>query len=142
MLNRPSTLGLAQALPEWAGLGAPPAVVFQGGPVDRRVAIGLARFQQGAADSDAESVLGSIRVLDLGGAPNTSGSAIEAVRIFSGYAGWGRGQLEGEILGGGWFVVAGAPGDVLSAAPAGLWAAAVRRPGGRNGPLRTDPARN
>ena len=56
---------------------------------------------------------------------------IDAVRLFAGYAGWGGGQLEGEIAEGAWFVVDADPGDALTADPDSLWEDVLRRQGGR-----------
>ena len=41
---------------------------------------------------------------------------VDGVRIFRGYAGWGPGQLEGEIDSGSWLVVDARPDDVFDAA--------------------------
>ncbi|HEY0398309.1 MAG TPA: YqgE/AlgH family protein, partial [Acidimicrobiia bacterium] len=51
--------------------------------------------------------------------------------VFAGYAGWGPGQLEGEIDAGAWFVVVAESGDALSGDPAQLWKRVLRRQGGR-----------
>src|SRR3712207_8368000 len=48
-----------------------------------------------------------IGLANMGGPPR----GIEAVRLFAGYAGWGAGQLEGEIAEGSWFVVDANPDD-------------------------------
>ena len=49
------------------------------------------------------------------------------MRIFAGYAGWGAGQLEGEIDGGDWYVVPSLPPDVFRADPTDLWREVMRR---------------
>ncbi|MEJ7742668.1 MAG: YqgE/AlgH family protein [Nocardioidaceae bacterium] len=40
-------------------------------------------------------------------------SDLVGVRVFSGYAGWGEGQLEAEIAEGSWYVANAVPTDVL-----------------------------
>ena len=46
---------------------------------------------------------------------------VEEVRIFSGYAGWGAGQLEMELDTGSWFPVEGSVDDVFDPVPTTLW---------------------
>jgi putative transcriptional regulator len=122
VLNRPSGTVLVDALPEWAGRAADPAVVFVGGPVEQTAAIGLARHDDGLT----AEVLDGVGLVDLGQEPDTA-PAVEAVRIFAGYAGWGPGQLEVEIDEGAWFVVDADPDDPLSPDPEDLWRSVLRR---------------
>ena len=64
--------------------------------------------------------------------------------MFSGYAGWGAGQLEAELAEGAWFVADAAPADPFSEDPGGLWERVLgRRPDGL-GPFASpgDPSRN
>ncbi|MGI9458049.1 MAG: YqgE/AlgH family protein [Aeoliella sp.] len=51
------------------------------------------------------------------------------VRLYSGHAGWGDGQLEGELKAGGWHTVAAAADDVLrdDDATESLWADVLQR---------------
>ena len=58
------------------------------------------------------------------------GTGVERVRIFAGYAGWGGGQLEGELAMGAWWVTDAAVDDVFCAEPARLWSTVLRRSGG------------
>ena len=51
----------------------------------------------------------------------------DGVRIFAGDAGWGSGQLEGEIEGGDWYVVPSLPPDAFQADPSDLWREVMRR---------------
>ena len=53
------------------------------------------------------------------------------MRLFAGYAGWTRGQLEDEIEEGAWFVVDATEGDVLNDEPGSLWQRVLRRQRGR-----------
>lgn len=45
----------------------------------------------------------------------------ERVKLFSGYAGWGPGQLERELEEGAWFTVQGDAGFVFECAPQDMW---------------------
>jgi putative transcriptional regulator len=51
-------------------------------------------------------------------------------RVFAGYAGWGEGQLEGEIERGDWISELATPEDVFSEDAEALWASALARKGG------------
>jgi putative transcriptional regulator len=128
ILNRPGAFPLADITPEWALFAPPPAVVFAGGPVsDEAKAICLARIR-GEARGDGWSPLSdSVGTLDLTLSPEEVESRVEEVRLFAGYAGWGGGQLEAEIAGGGWFVVDARPVDAFTNDPAGLWKAVLGR---------------
>jgi putative transcriptional regulator len=126
VLNRPSELDVADPLPEWARAAADPPVVFIGGPVAPSAAVCLARVAPGGA-AGWEPVLGPVGTLDLDSDPDEAIPRLHEIRVFAGYAGWGPGQLEGEIAAGGWFVVDADAGDPLSPAPQELWSAVLRR---------------
>ncbi len=116
ILNRPTELPLAAAVPEWEHLAADPAVVFWGGPVQEEAAVALAV----PPPPRAEPVGAGVGLVDLRRGAEDAGHAA-SVRIFAGYAGWEPGQLETEIAQGGWFVVPAQSGDVVSPDPSGLW---------------------
>ena len=82
---------------------------------------------------------GAIGALDLDEAAELAG-ALDAVRFFAGYAGWGPGQLERELQIGGWLVLAAEPGDPFTAEPAKLWSSVLRRQGGELALMSTMPA--
>ncbi|MBV8981939.1 MAG: YqgE/AlgH family protein [Acidimicrobiia bacterium] len=130
VLNRPSTTDVEGALPEWARLAASPPVVFVGGPVSPEAAICLARVSQTGAEGWVP-VVGAIGALDLSQDTDTLASVVDEVRLFAGYAGWTRGQLEDEIEAGAWFVVDALEGDVLNPDPDSLWQRVLRRQPGR-----------
>jgi putative transcriptional regulator len=75
--------------------------------------------------------VGELGTLDLEQDPDDLAPGVEAIRVFAGYAGWGPGQLEGEIDAGAWFVLAAEPGDVMSDDPEQLWKRVLRRQGGK-----------
>ena len=51
--------------------------------------------------------------------------------MFRGYAGWGPGQLDGEIEAGAWLVLDPDPNDLFTDAPDDLWRVVLRRQPGR-----------
>ncbi len=131
VLNRPLPLAVAEPLPSWAATVTDPPSIFRGGPVQRERALALARLSPRAAEPPGwEAVLGRVGLLDLDRDPSEI-NGIEAVRIFSGHAGWGGGQLEGELLGEAWWVVDAEPGDAFDPDPEGLWKRVLRRQRGR-----------
>ncbi len=136
VLNRPSEMDLSEPVPEWEPFAAPPPVVFFGGPVAPGTAICLARSGAGTEDAADEAqgwtrLFGPIGALDIGRSPPDVAQPIDDIRVFSGHAGWGPGQLEAEIAQGAWFVVDAHPGDALSDQPLDLWRRVLRRQPGR-----------
>jgi putative transcriptional regulator len=118
---------LAEPLPLWSPIAGDPSVVFFGGPVGRGDALGLGERE------------GGIQVLDLHMDPAVMEPPVERVRIYSGHAGWGAGQLEDEIAAGAWVVVDAEPGDVMTDDPDRLWVDVLRRQGGRLAVVATFP---
>ncbi len=70
---------------------------------------------------------GAIGLVDLEAPPELLASVLGSLRIFAGYAGWGPGQLEDELVDGAWYVVESEPGDVSCPAPERLWREVLRR---------------
>ncbi len=126
VINRPSTLTMADAFPEWDEMSASPGVVFAGGPVDRDALIALGRSKE----SEGALVLGAHSV-DLDAQPAlVAADGVCDVRVFAGYAGWASGQLEGEIANHSWWVVDAAVDDLFTDDPERLWAKVLQRQGG------------
>lgn len=140
VVNRPSEAAVAEALPDWGSLAAPPAMVFLGGPVQREAMIGLARTPR--PDAGMQEVLPGVTVVDLAENAALVSDQVQSVRVFAGYSGWGAGQLEEEIAGGGWFVVDAHADDVFAAYPQDLWRRVLRRQGGVFTTIPPDPSRN
>jgi putative transcriptional regulator len=128
VLNRVTDVTVATAVPPIADLVGADDLVHFGGPVQPQAVVVLADFVEphraGAlvldtigflpGDVDDEADLGELR----------------SVRVFAGYAGWGPGQLEGELDEQSWVVLPARASDVFTAAPDGLWAEVLRRHGG------------
>ncbi len=141
VLNRPLDLDVDDALPGWQNLAASPPRLFQGGPVGEGTAIVLGVARLDDVDGSFDQLfgrLGSIdvaAVLDAGAQP----PGIERLRVFSGYAGWGAGQLEDELSADGWFVLDADIEDAVSADPGDLWSSVLLRQGGAMGRLANYP---
>ncbi|MET8327231.1 YqgE/AlgH family protein [Streptomyces sp. NPDC005181] len=127
VLNRPTPVGVGDILVSWADLTAEPDVVFQGGPVSLDSALGVAVIPGDEGPLGWRRVYGAIGLVDLEAPPELLAAALGSLRIFAGYAGWGPGQLETELIEGAWYVVESEPGDVSSPRPEQLWRAVLRR---------------
>jgi putative transcriptional regulator len=127
VLNRPSPIDLADAVPQWADLAANPPAVFIGGPVEPGAVRGLGRLVAEDPPEGLTPVHAGIGVLDLEADPVRLVGDVGGVRLFTGYSGWGPGQLEDELAMGGWFVVDAEPDDVTTTEPDDLWRAVLRR---------------
>jgi putative transcriptional regulator len=141
VLNRATEVAVADVLEGWGGLATDPAVVFEGGPVQPEAAICLARTRVGVSRlAGFNRVSGAVGTVDLSGDPARLTSAVLAVRVFAGYAGWGPGQLEAEIAGGSWFVFDALPGDAFVPRPDDLWPMVLKRQGGLMAAVAIYPA--
>jgi putative transcriptional regulator len=131
VLNRPSEMPLTDGpLEAWEGVAADPPLVFVGGPVQPAGAVCLARARPDACPDGFEPVLDGLGVLDIGREITELVPALDRIRVFAGYAGWGAGQLEDEIEEGAWYVLDADPEDALSSQPGGLWRFVLKRQGG------------
>lgn len=126
VLNRPSELEVGEILHAWAEVVAPPSVVFHGGPVSTDSALGLVRTT-GAEVLGVRALSTGVALVDLDTPAELVGDAVTAMRVFAGYAGWGEGQLDGEISDGAWFVVDSLPDDPFTTDPDHLWRRVLRR---------------
>ena len=127
VLNRPTEAPVAEYLPGWDEYLADPPVVFVGGPVSPETAVGLARLHDPEPFEGWTPIAGSLGLLDLSLAVDAVPAHIATLRVFSGYAGWGPGQLDAELDEDGWFVVSAADEDPFRPDAADLWRGALRR---------------
>jgi putative transcriptional regulator len=142
VINRPAPIDVVDAVPQWAPFVAEPRVVFIGGPVAQGSVLALARAESPDNTDEFTPVLGPVGVLDATVDPGQLNTPITEVRLFSGYSGWGPGQLEQELEVGAWFVIEADPADPLSTQPEGLWAEALKRQEGRDAMATQDPRRH
>lgn len=132
VLNRPTDVEVGAVLDEWAGLAAPPSVLYMGGPVEQNGLLALGRRRSPQAEVPGWTrVLGNVGTVDLHRDPAEAAEGLDAVRFFAGYSGWGGGQLESELDEGAWVVVAAVADDVFVSDPDTLWATVLRRQGGK-----------
>jgi putative transcriptional regulator len=132
IVNRPTTVPVAEVLPAWQQFTTEPGVLFQGGPVALDSALGLAVLP-GVGDEEPlgwRRVVDGLGLVDLDVPPQVLVPGMAGLRIFAGYSGWGSGQLEEELAEGAWYVVPGQAHDAFTVEPQQLWRRVLRRQGG------------
>ncbi|WP_337062486.1 YqgE/AlgH family protein [Kineococcus sp. G2] len=136
VVNRPLEVDVDAVLPGWQEFATAPGKLFQGGPVALDSALGLVAVPGDRPDPAGVrrvfgSVgLGSVGLVDLDTPPEAVVDDLAGLRIFAGYAGWGAGQLEGEVADDAWFVLPAEARDPFSDDPERLWGDVLRRQGG------------
>jgi putative transcriptional regulator len=132
VLNRPSEVEVADAVPMLADAVANHDPVYLGGPVSPQSVVALAEFDD--PGEAATPLFAAVGVLD----PERVDTSIQRLRVFAGYAGWGPGQLEAELEAEAWFPVPAAPDDPFREQD--LWPVALQRKGGAYALLARMPA--
>lgn len=131
VLNRPSDTMVADHLPQLEDATVSPPVFFVGGPVSVGGLMALGRRRLDATLNHAVTVAGPVVMVDPVALVDGEVEGVEALRLFTGYSGWGPGQLDGELEAGVWYLVEAMTDDVLCAEPDVLWRAVMRRQGGK-----------
>jgi putative transcriptional regulator len=132
VLNRESETPVAEAVPVLASLAEPEELVRIGGPVSPQSVVALGDFDD--VGEAGTHVVGSLGTLD----PDRENGSLRRVRVYAGYAGWGPGQLDGELEQEAWLVLPARPGDPFE--DGDIWSEALRRKGGGYRLLSTMPA--
>jgi putative transcriptional regulator len=128
VINRPTRTPLSRAFPEVKEFAQRLEKIFIGGPVQREVTILLLRtgkppeaavpvFENVYAAPPVETLLHLITRKDFK----------DPFRIYSGYAGWAPGQLQGEIDRGDWRVLLGDADLLFQEETASIWEEMFRR---------------
>jgi putative transcriptional regulator len=131
VLNRPTDLLVAEALPEWRDVASDPAVLHVGGPVEERSGWCLARAVDPADLTGFVPVVGDLGLLDLSMDPFELTGLVTDVRLYAGYSGWGPGQLDHELAAEAWFVVDAEADDPFVTDGDALWQRILQRQGGQ-----------
>ena len=136
VLNRPSPLAVSDVLPRWGARCGEEVHLLLGGPVepDALLAVAVAAHEE----EGCTRLGGMLSLIDLGADPDDISADLAPVLVFSGYAGWGSGQLLAELREGSWWVFDSSPDD-LSADPAELWHSVLARQRGAVALLREYP---
>lgn len=125
IVNRPSSVTVARALSEHFQLPQTGDLVYIGGPVEPAALFILHNAPH--LDENESPVVSDLYV---GSSPEVFENVVKAAaedeadvrfRIYCGCAGWGPGQLEGELDRGDWLHVPASPEQVFSENPYELW---------------------
>jgi putative transcriptional regulator len=128
VLNRPSETSVGEAVPQLSELLDPAQDLFIGGPVQPSAVIVLAEFED---PSDAALIaFDDVGVLGTGPSEEQLAAGIRAGRAFLGHAGWGPGQLDGELERGDWILEPAKLEDAFSSEARRLWSEVLTRKGG------------
>ena len=127
IINRPSEVNLAKVLPEIKGI-RPSDTIYFGGPVaGNRLQI---LIRSGINPRGSYHIFGDIyvsadrKVLQRMINRKVSG---EEFHVYVGYAGWAPGQLERELLKGGWHIFPADAEAVFSKKPSNIWQEFIRK---------------
>jgi putative transcriptional regulator len=126
VLNRPAEATIGEVVPDLTPVVDPDETVYTGGPVQPGGVMVLAEFED--PDEAALPVDGDLGFVALEADITELGTG--RARAFAGHAGWGPGQLEGELEEEAWFVAPFEREDVFTDEPDELWSRALTRKGG------------
>ena len=121
VLNRPSETTVGEASPELAELIGNEHLLHVGGPVQPNAVTAIGEHPD-PADA-TKLIVGPVGMVDLDDPPELS-----RLRVFAGYAGWGAGQLDGELEQEAWIIEDAHPDDPFGGGD--LWADVLARKGG------------
>jgi putative transcriptional regulator len=126
ILNRALDFTVEETFPPLGYLVPAGEPLFEGGPVQPESPALLAELT--SPELADLLVFGSIGFL-VGDVPADVRPHIVRARIFAGYAGWGPGQLEGELAAKAWILDEARAEDVFTSKPDTLWSRVLERKG-------------
>jgi putative transcriptional regulator len=121
VLNRPSETTVGEASPELAELIGDQHLLHVGGPVQPNAVTAVGDHPD--PGEATKLIVGSVGMVDLDDPPE-----LHRLRVFVGYAGWGAGQLDGELEQDAWITDPAHPDDPFR--DGDLWAQTLARKGG------------
>jgi putative transcriptional regulator len=128
MITRQTKLPVSRVLHDLKGSSKYPDAVYAGGPVQIEAVHAL--LQSRAGPHDSTHLFGNVYLLstkvELEKAL-AAGKGSKELRIYLGYCGWSRGQLENEVNRGGWYIFDGNDGLVFDSNPSTLWSRMIAR---------------
>jgi putative transcriptional regulator len=130
ILNRPSTLKLAEAAPRLRGAQNISEPLYFGGPVMRDVLIALFRSETPPAEASFQVVPGVYLTMHPAKIEALIAEHRTAMRLYAGFSGWAPRQLEAEIDTGSWYVLRANEALLFRHDTAGMWAELVAQASG------------
>ncbi len=128
VINRQTTLPASSVLRDLKGSSNYSQPVYAGGPV--QIELIQALLQSAAGPHDATHLFGNVylvsKKVELEKAL-VAGKGSKELRIYMGYCGWSRGQLENEVNQGGWYIFDRSEGLVFDSNPSTLWSRMIAR---------------
>jgi putative transcriptional regulator len=122
VLNRPTARSVDEVLDVRSGTSGLDLDVWWGGPVQPKAVLSMVRTVW--PGPRAQTILREVCVTpdldDVRQVLGERGGRLR-VRIFTGYAGWGRGQLEAEVRAGSWVLESADAATVFSTEPSRMW---------------------
>jgi putative transcriptional regulator len=138
IINRPTAVRLAQALPDVKALSGLEDKVYFGGPVSTQALFYV--FRSPTKPDDAIEVAPGV-YMDWGGdrlkALLARDQPTEGLRVYAGHSAWAPGQLEAEVARGSWKAARPEERIIFSGKPETLWGELERR--ARSTPVDWDP---
>ena len=126
MINRQTTLPVSRVLRDLKGSSNSSDPVYAAVQMEAVQAL----LQSPPGPHDATHVFGNVylvsKKVELEKAL-VAGKGSRDLRIYLGYCGWSRGQLENEVNRGGWYIFDGSEGIVFDSDPSTLWSRMIAR---------------
>jgi putative transcriptional regulator len=119
VVNRPTEVLPAQALPEIAGIDRYEGPLYYGGPVDLFTLRAL--LLTDAPPENTIPIFDSVYIVPPEDNLLDQAQSNANLRFFIGYAGWAPGQLDQELAIGSWHVVDATEAIVFADDPGGIW---------------------
>ncbi|MCB0889669.1 MAG: YqgE/AlgH family protein, partial [Nocardioidaceae bacterium] len=105
----------------WEDMVSQPSKLFAGGPCEPNAALAVGRPTNPSEPPISFSkIADGLGMIELDTPPELIASSLSGLRIFAGYAGWGAGQLEGELEEEAWYLLPADTADVFLADPTHL----------------------
>lgn len=128
VINRQTTVPGSRVLRDLKGSSNYSDPVYAGGPVQMDAMQALLQSRGGPHDDI--HVVGNVYLVSKKAELEkalVAGKGSSELRIYLGYCGWSRGQLENEVNQGGWYIFDGSEAIVFDSHPSTLWSRMIAR---------------